>query len=196
MKLLWCCIAVSLCLAEMVNGQTLLLDTFASDANLNSSLWSASAPILSTLASNYGSARINPVLKFGPAGMQMSGVAAKNVFTGIASRQTFAPPFTLTVTATGEIAHGLPFEAFLVSSNLSSRLSFSGNLNSANDPYYGMWLNYTGSGTSFLLEGSKFFAAPSTNSPYTFQLSVSSGDLFISTPLPRGGPRLRREKPF
>ncbi len=35
-----------------------------------------------------------------------------------------------------------------------------------------MWLNYTGSGISFLLEGSKFYAAPSTNSPYTLQLSV------------------------
>jgi hypothetical protein len=51
-------------------------------------------------------------------------------------------------------------------------MSISGNLNSSNSPYYGIWLNYTGSGTTFHMGGDLFFSKPATNAPYTIQLSV------------------------
>jgi hypothetical protein len=51
-------------------------------------------------------------------------------------------------------------------------MSILGNLNSANDPFYGMWVNYTGSGISFLLKGDLLFSEPTTNTLYTIQISV------------------------
>jgi hypothetical protein len=156
----------------VVAGQTLLLDDFASDTALNTSLWTTQSRVLGALLANYTSQWVDPTLSFGPGGMQMSGIGAENEFTGLASVQTYSPPLTLAVTVEGIIANGNPFELLLVSSDLSSRMSLSGNLNSANPPYYGIWVNYTGSGTTFHMGGDLFFSKPTTNVPYTIQLSV------------------------
>ncbi len=108
-----------------------------------------------------------------PYGMQMSGINAEDEFAGLASVQTYSPPLTLSVTVEGIIANGNPFEVLLVNSDLSSGISLTGNLNDANNPFYGIWLNYAGSGTSFHLLGSDLFSSsPTTNTPYTVQLSV------------------------
>lgn len=153
-------------------AQTLLLDNFTSDTALNTSLWTNQSPVLDALLANYASKWVAPTLSFGPGGMQMSGVNAEEEFTGLASVRTYSAPLTMTVTVEGTIANGNPFELLLVNNDLSSRMSLLGNLNSANDPYYGIWVNYKGSATPFHMGGDLFFSQPTTNTPYTMQLSV------------------------
>jgi hypothetical protein len=158
----------------VVTGQTLLLDNFTSDTALNTSLWTNQTPVLDALLTNYTSDWVAPKLSFGPGGMQMSGVDAENQFTGLASVQTFSPPLTLTVTVEGTVANGNPFEVLLVSKDLSSRMSLTGNLNDANNPYHGIWVNYTSSGITFHMGGDLFLAKPATKTVYTMQLSVDA----------------------
>jgi hypothetical protein len=155
----------------VLNAQTLLLDNFTSDTALDASLWTNQAPVLDALDVIYGSEWLAPTLSFGPSGMQMSGINAEDEFAALASVQTYSPPLTLSVTVEGIIANGNPFEILLVNDDLSCRMSVTGNLNSANTPFYGIKVNYTGSGPSFG-GGDVFFGQPTTNTPYTVQLSV------------------------
>ena len=158
----------------VVSGQSLLLDDFTSDTALNTSLWTNQSPVLDALLTNYTSEWVAPKLSFGPAGMQMSGVDALEEFTGLASVQTFTPPLTLTVTVEGAVANGNPFEVLLVNKYLSSRMSILGNLNDANEPFYGIWVNHTSSGITFHDRGDMLFAKPAIKTVYTMQLSVDA----------------------
>src|ERR1700722_1683060 len=158
----------------VVSGQSLLQDDFTSDTALNTSLWTNQSPVLDALLTNYTSAWMAPKLSFGPGGMQMSGVDAMEEFTGLASAQTFTPPLTLTVTVEGAVANGNPFEVLLVNKDLSSMMSLIGNLNPANDPFYGIWMNYTHSGIMLHERGEVLFAQPAIKTVYTIQFSVDA----------------------
>ncbi|HUJ11426.1 MAG TPA: family 16 glycosylhydrolase [Verrucomicrobiae bacterium] len=160
------------------------VDNFTSDSILNTALWTTDSGLLSALAvasSDVGSTLITPTLSFGPTGMQMSGVNSTYELAGIQSLSTFAPPITLNITVAGTVANGNPFDVFLVSSDLSQRIDISGNLNSANGDYYGVWVNYTGSGLGLWQLGDLFYGSPSTGVFYTIQISVGTdGNASIS----------------
>ena len=106
--------------------------------------------------------------------MQMSGVTNIYEFTGIQSVTNFTPPLTLSTTVNGLVAAGCPFAIFLVNSNLSQWLSLQGNVSSINSGYYGMWVNYTGSGKGLGNRGVSLYASPNTNVWYTLQFSIGS----------------------
>lgn len=156
-------------------GQPLLLDNFGSDGQLNTAVWGEPSAALEALATNYNSKWVRPSMAFGPGGMQLGGVNGEKQFTGVASIASFSPPFTATVTVDSSLAHGIPFEVVLVNDDLTSSVSLSGNPNNANDPWYGVWVNYIGSGTSFYLQGTKLYDQPTTNAVYTVQLSIDEG---------------------
>ncbi len=165
-------LAVLACSAGLAQAQ-LLSDTFTNDSALKTSLWTEQSSLLTNLTNDF-SPLVPPVLAFGPSGMQMSGVTNIYEFTGIQSVSNFTPPFTLTAVVNGEVAAGCPFVILLVNSNLTQWLSVQGNVSVSNSGYYGLWVNYTGSGNSLGYRGVPLFASPSTNVWYTFQFGVGS----------------------
>ena len=60
-------------------------------------------------------------------------------------------------------------------------LKMQGNVSVSNSGYYGLWLNYTGSGNWLGNRGVSLFASPSTNVWYTFQFGIgSNSDAWVS----------------
>jgi len=171
-----------------------LMDVFNTDAGLNPSVWMIQTPLVQSLAQWNGSASMPPMLSFGPAGMQMSGVNGPGQFTGIQSVGMFAAPFTLTATVSGLAAQGVPFDVYLVSPDLRQWISVAGHLGGAGgpaggigvrspfggvripfggpSPEYGVWVNWTGSAQPISALGSKIFPAPVPGVPYTITLTV------------------------
>ena len=70
-----------------------LLDNFATDAGLNPSIWMMQTPLVQSLAQWNSSVSVPPMISFGPAGMQMSGVGGPGQFAH-PSTGSFLPPFT------------------------------------------------------------------------------------------------------
>ncbi|MGO9201343.1 MAG: DUF6600 domain-containing protein [Limisphaerales bacterium] len=174
-----------------------LLDNFASDAGLNPTLWTAQSDLLVRFAAVKGCGLVLPALAFGPGGMQMSGLAGPGQMTGIQSVGGFMAPFTFSATVIGMIAHGVPFEASLVSADMRQWVTITGHLGGGGpggevrvggglgrlfragvevplggrSPSYGVWLNYTGSGLPISSLGFKLYEAPLAGLPYTVQVS-------------------------
>ncbi len=119
-----------------------LVDSFTSDSSLNTTLWTTNSQFLESLAAASSSppaSFVTPQLSFSSSGMEMTGVDGYFQTAGIQSLMTFTPPFTVQANVMGTEATGNPFELFLASSDLSQFLTVSGNLNSANGGYYGIW---------------------------------------------------------
>jgi formylglycine-generating enzyme required for sulfatase activity len=164
------------CSASLAQAQ-LLYDDFTGDSALDTSIWTVQSSLLNSLAAAASTPALTlvpPVLGFGPSGLQMSGVTNIYEFTAIQSVSDFAPPFTLSATVNGLVAAGFPFAIYLVSGDLSQWLSIGGNVGANNGGYYGMWVNYTGSGKTLGNRGVSLFASPNTNVWYTLQISIGS----------------------
>ena len=174
-----------------------LVDVFNTDASLNPSVWMMQTPLLQSLAQWNGSASLTPMLAFGPAGMQMSGVNGPGQFAGIQSLGAFVAPFTLTATVSGLAPEGIPFDVYLVSPDLRQWLSVAGHLGGAGSapagrfglstpfggvrvpiggaamsPEYGIWANWTGSGQPISALGNKIYPAPIPGVPYTITMTI------------------------
>ena len=173
------------------------MDVFNADAGLNPSVWMMQTPLLQSLAQWNGSASMPPMLAFGPAGMQMSGVNGPGQFAGIQSVGAYAAPFTLSATVSGLAAQGVPFDVYLVSPDLRQWFSVAGHLGGAGgpaggigvrspfggvriplgggpSPEYGIWVNWTGSAQPISALGSKIFPAPIPSVPYTMTMTVGA----------------------
>lgn len=149
-----------------------LSDTFTSDTSLNTNLWETNGPVGNYVFTHIGSPSasiITPTIGFSQNGLGMSGVSGTYQAASIQSVQSFSAPFTLTTTVEGTIADGNPF-VFGISNQAGSETGWiTGNLNSANDGYYGIsW----GSGSS--LGTQKIVSNPSTNIFYVLTISVDS----------------------
>jgi hypothetical protein len=187
-----------------------LADVFNSDASLNPSVWMMQTPLLQSLAQWNGSALMPPMLAFGPAGMQMSGVNGPAQFTGIQSVGAYAAPFTLSATVSGLAPEGIPFDVYLVSPDLRQWISVAGHLGGAGgpragigiispfggvrvplgggaSPEYGIWVNWTGSGQPISALGNKIFPMPAPSVPYTITMTVGpNGMASVSLQDPSG----------
>ena len=180
-----------------------ILDNFYSDAGLNPALWQAQSPLLTSLASMYGSF-ISPALSFTPSGVQMSGIGAHHQFMGIQSAAAYSAPFTFSTTVIGMEQEGIPFEVYLVSGDMQQWLTVSGHLGGrgkprgevhvglfgplggahfnvptggGQSPDYGVWVNHTGSGYPLASLGNKLYPYPIARMPYTIQVSVGADGL-------------------
>ncbi|MGA3181361.1 MAG: DUF6600 domain-containing protein [Verrucomicrobiota bacterium] len=174
-----------------------LVDNFAADAGLNPSVWMMQTPLVQSLAQWNGSVAAPPLLAFGPAGMQMSGVNGPGQLTGIQSVGAYSPPFTFTATVSGMAERGIPFEVYLVSPDLRQWLSVAGHLGGAGGPRegigirtpfggariplgggaspdYGVWANWTGSAQPISALGNKIYPAPIPRLPYTISMTVGA----------------------
>jgi len=174
-----------------------LADNFATDAGLNPSVWMMQTPLLQSLAQWNSSASVPPIVSFGPAGMQMSGVSGPGQFAGIQSVGSYSPPFTMTATASGLAERGIPFEVYLVSPDLRQWLSVAGHLGGAGgpresigfrspfggfrmplgggpSPEHGVWANWTGSAQPISALGNKIYTAPIPSVPYTIAMTVGA----------------------
>jgi hypothetical protein len=106
--------------------------------------------------------------------MNLSGVSTDYEIAGVQSLASFQPPFTLTTTVTAIQAHGNSYELFLLSADVSQWIFVSGNLNPGNGSYFGIKVNYNGSGMPFTSLGTALDSDPSTNAPYGIQIFVES----------------------
>jgi len=190
-----------------------LVDVFTSDASLNPSVWLMQTPLLQSLAQWNTSAPMPPMLAFGPAGMQMSGVNGPGQFTGVQSAAAFMAPFTLTTTVSGLAPEGVPFDVYLVSPDLRQWLSVAGHLGGAGggprggvgirspfggvsipfgsgpSPEYGIWANWTGSAQPISALGNKIYPAPIPSVPYSITMTVGAdGMASVSLQDPSGIP--------
>jgi hypothetical protein len=174
-----------------------LVDDFALDAGLNPSVWLLQTPLLQSLAQWNSSAAVPPAISFGPAGMQMAGVGGPGQFAGIQSAGLYSPPFTFTATVSGMEERGIPFEVYLVSTDLRQWLSVAGHLGGAGgpregigirtpfggariplggepSPEHGVWANWTGSAQPISALGSKIYPAPIPRLAYTITMTVGA----------------------
>ena len=177
-----------------------LLDNFASDLGLNQALWAQQSDLLMRFAAVKGCRLFLPALAFGPGGMQMSGLSGPGQMMGVQSLGFFTAPFNFSATAAGMIAHGVPFEVSLVSADLRQWVTIAGHLGGQgaggevrvvghlgglfrarvetpvveSSPYYGVWLNYTGSGQPISGLGYKLYEVPMAGVPYSVQVSAGA----------------------
>jgi len=180
-----------------------MLDNFYTDAGLNPSLWQTQTPLLSSLGAMNGSL-VMPTLSFSPSGLQMSGISGHNQFMGIQSAAPYTVPFTFSATVTGMSQDAIPFEIYLVSSDMQQWLNVAGHLGGrgrprgevhvglfgpfggarfgvptggGQSPDYGIWLNHTGSGYPIASLGNKLYPYPIAGVPYTIQVSIGGDGL-------------------
>jgi hypothetical protein len=173
-----------------------LQDSFYAEGGLNPSLWQTQSGLLSSLAAVSGGGQVFPALAFSPSGMQMSGIGGPGQFMGIQSTASFVPPFNFSATVSGMTQRAIPFEIYLVSSDLRQWVSVAGHLGGraeerervhvgigpfgwtsgrpVNAPDYGFWINHTGSGLPISALGYKFADNPYAGIPYTVQISAGS----------------------
>ena len=177
-----------------------LIDNFTSDLGLNRALWTPQSDLLMRFAAVKGCRLFLPALAFGPGGMQMSGLSGPGQMMGVQSLGVFTAPFNFSATAVGMIAHGVPFEVSLVSADLRQWVTIAGHLGGQgaggdvrvvgrlggifrarvetpvveSSPYYGVWLNYTGSGQPISGLGYKLYEVPMAGVPYSVQVSAGA----------------------
>ncbi len=173
-----------------------LQDNFYTDTGLNPGLWLNQSAIVSSLGSLTG-IPVQTVLSFSPSGMQMQGTSGPGQFMGIQSAASFVPPFTFSATVSGLAQSAIPFEVYLVSSDLQQWVSVAGHLGGraversgvrvgigglfhyttvhpVNAADYGFWINHTGSGLPISALGFKLADNPIAGIPYTIQISAGA----------------------
>jgi hypothetical protein len=125
--------------------KTLLLDNFAKDASLNTTLWTTSSTFLTSLAAASSSPAgtfVTPDLSFKPgcscSGMQMTGLTAADTMMGVQSLSTFTPPFTAVIDVDAAAGTAYPFEIFLANSSLSQYFTVTDSVYTTSD---GIWVD-------------------------------------------------------
>ncbi len=168
---------------EPTNGTEVLADNFTSDSALRPGIWTSNSNLLSRIAAAFSSSFISPTLNFSSSGMQMSGVNSYFQFGGIQMLQALTPPFSVQANVTGTQAVGNPYVLYLVtdSPTLSPYLTLSGNLNSANTGFYGIWIDATNI-TSFGQSLGQQIQPPALaalNTEYTIDIKVDQTGLAL-----------------
>ncbi len=176
-----------------------LSDNFAGEPTLNSGLWTPQSDLLRNLAAINGAISVMPALSFGPWGMQMSGTSGPGQFMALQSTAAYPAPFTLDATVSGVTEIAVPFEVYLVSSDMRQWINVTGYLGGherpagqifveggrrgffggfgipiggGESPEHGVWVNYTTSGLPISLLGQRVFEHPLPGVPYHIQISV------------------------
>jgi hypothetical protein len=80
----------------------------------------------------------------------------------------------VTTTVSSSVAHGNPCELFLINSNGTQLINVSGNVNPSNGKYFGVWVNYNGSGLPFKNSGNNLYMDPSANAQYSIRIFVET----------------------
>ena len=170
-----------------------LQDNFATDAGLNDSLWLTQSGVLAALGGLSGS-QVPAELGFSPAGMRMSGIRAAGQFMGLQSRAGFRAPFIFSATVSGLRQSAIPFEIYLVSTDLQQWVSVAGNLGGKSSPRsgnhayrenslltvggsaanYGVWVNHTGNSLPISARGYKIFDQPMAGTTYTVRIEAGA----------------------
>lgn len=117
---------------------TSIKDNFASDKQLDHTLWQIHTPLLTALANAENSGLVEPQLLFDQSGMRMAGVNGTYRFTGVQSKLSFSPPFTVRATVMGAVAHGNAFVFYVAGNDLHQSLKVEANLNLQNGLYRGL----------------------------------------------------------
>jgi len=158
------------------HAQTLLVDNFTKDSNLNTNLWTTSSPFLTALAAASSSPAaqfVPPQLTFNSQlGMAMTGPTSNYQFTGVQSLSTFTAPFKVVtyVLTTGGTAN--PFEIFLASADLTQFITLDANVCAC---YDGFWSSAPNVSQLWQL-GEQFSPpiSPNFDAPYIVTISVSA----------------------
>jgi hypothetical protein len=176
---------------------TALLDNFTHDTNLNASLWQVNGPVGSVFgADNCPSCTLLPLdPSFSSAGMEIAQVSGSYEVGTIQSIESFTPPVTVNAVVKGTVSNGHPFVFGLTSSNATSGVQITGNLNpddcsnevncgspatcgtSANPSippnqcYYGIYAKIGTSNGSWA-KSTKLYLTPSVGAVYALQISI------------------------
>ncbi|HEY3913820.1 MAG TPA: hypothetical protein VGN61_04965, partial [Verrucomicrobiae bacterium] len=105
-----------------------LADYFNMEGGLNPALWTPQGNVLASLTAINGSASVMPGVSFGPAGMQIAGTGGPLQFAGLQSLAPYASPFSFTARVTGLAQVAIPFEVYLVSTDMHQWVSLTGHL--------------------------------------------------------------------
>ena len=157
------------------------LDNFTKDSQLNSSLWVVNGKALSTAESNFPSdpanppaAIVTPYLNFSSnRGMGMTGVNSTFEAGGIQSVSAFSHAFTAEASVYATVAHANPFTFGITNLNGTQGIAIMGNVNSTNQPYYGLQIaspEYSNYGWGW--QPKPLLANPSLNQIYILSISM------------------------
>ena len=129
----------SLALPQTRRDTALFSDDFTRESALNQQLWDLNPPFVASLASSmYLGVALRPVyaqLSFSSEGMRIAGVSNARQFIGLASRQSFSPPYAIRAEVMGVKAFANPFALMLVSEETGALLNLYGNINRNNPAY-------------------------------------------------------------
>jgi hypothetical protein len=120
-------------------AQTGILSLSSGAGALDTAYWQTATQLLVDLGRSQGTKWVNPQLTFDNSGMKMGGVNGTFQFTGLQSKATFTPPFSVHAQVMGLVANGNAFSFLIVSPDLQQSLRIEGNLNPRNGPYRGLW---------------------------------------------------------
>jgi hypothetical protein len=175
--------------------------SFVSSPSLDQTVWTVESPLLANLAAFNGCAWRAPWLTFGANGLRINGASGPRQFTGLQSLRSYATPLTLDATVTAMAGHAIPFEVYLVSSDLQHWVRVSGQLGgrviagevrapgplggfikirvptSVALPEYGVWANCSSAGLPMANLGNKILADPLVEVPYAIQIRVGADGL-------------------
>ncbi|BBD73529.1 hypothetical protein HS1genome_1918 [Sulfodiicoccus acidiphilus] len=119
----------------------------------------------------------------------MAGVNSTYQATGVLYDEPLVPPIDVKFTVEALSGPSGQAELFLVTPNLSKFLTVLLEANPENGPYYGVWVNYDGSGVPYSSEGVEIYGSPTFDVAYTFNVSVGvNGEATVN--LSRGGTNL------
>ncbi|MGC8633298.1 MAG: RDD family protein [Candidatus Limnocylindrales bacterium] len=153
-----------------------LNDQFDQDQGLDRSIWTSSTPLLRAMAARLGETPVTPSLAFTGQGMVLAGASGPFRFTGLQSRAVFAPPFELLASVAATVSSGNPFGLFLINTQTNEYIDIAGNLNPANQPYYGIRLAapQIPAGLGQYLGDTVLVPAPRLGVVYTLQLVLDA----------------------
>jgi len=176
-----------------------LSDNFTQDSSLNAGLWQVNGPAGSAFgAVNCPSCTTVTIApSFSSMGMEVAQANASNEVGTIQSVLSFAPPLTATARVEGAVSNGHPFVFAIVSSDATSGVQITGNLNpndcsnetncgspttcgnpanpsiAANQCYYGIYAR-VGSGGGSWPKSPYLDLTPSIGVVYTLQIAVDA----------------------
>ena len=181
---------------------SLFSDNFTHDSVLNSTLWEINGPEgLNFSAENCPSCTVIPLApSFSSLGMEIAAANASSVIGTIQSIGSLSPPFTVSTAVEGTVSDGHPFVFGVISSDVTSGVQITGNLNpndcsnetncgnpatcgtpanasiGPNQCYYGIYARI-GTGGSHWTKTPALNLSPSVDVVYTLQISVDSSGL-------------------
>lgn len=177
----------------------LFSDDFTRDTQLNNSLWEISGPAgLNFSGENCpGCTNVTLAPSFSSAGMEIAQITGSYEVGTIQSRASFAPPFTVSAVVMGTVSNGHPFVFGVTSSDATTGVQVTGNLNPndcssegdcgnsatcgtpanpsipANQCYYGIY-GRIGSSGGHWTKTPPLNPSPSVGVEYTLEISVDT----------------------